>query len=101
MNEIPPGPTEHLAFPINFREQTVLRISIAKVVIGFIQFVVGIVDLFFVPYFTSTIAFPIWCGLLVRFLLMFINFGVINSMQAAQTFIPGLNIFNTRLGKNC
>ena len=85
VNETPSGLAERLAFPINFRENAVLRISIAKIVIGFIQFVVGIADIFFLPFFTSIIAFPIWCGLLVSLFLMFMNAAVIKSMQAAKT----------------
>ena len=73
VNETPSGPAQRLTFPINFRENAVLRISIAKIVIGFIQVVVGIADIFFLPFFTSIIAFPIWCGLLVRLILVFMN----------------------------
>ena len=75
VNETPPA--QRLTFPINFREKQVLGISVAKIVIGSIQLVAGIANIFFLPFFTSIIAFPIWCGLLVRLFFLFNVRGVV------------------------
>ncbi|XP_065058661.1 uncharacterized protein LOC135686373 isoform X2 [Rhopilema esculentum] len=51
-------------FPIRFQSGPVLAVSIVKCIIGSLQFLFGIINIIFVPFFTSYVAFPIWCGLL-------------------------------------
>ncbi len=61
-----PQPSDYTTFPLSYKRGPVLIISILKCVIGFIQITVGIANIFVVPYFISWIAFPVWCGILVR-----------------------------------
>ncbi len=59
-------PITNSTFPISYQSNSVLAVSILKFIIGFIQFVIGIADAVVLPYYwTSYIAFPIWCGVLV------------------------------------
>ncbi len=56
----------NLTFPISFNHNAVAVVSILKCIIGFLQFVIGIVDAAALSYYwTSDVAFPIWCGILV------------------------------------
>ena len=52
-------------FPISFSFNTAFILGILKCAIGFVEFVLGVVNIFAVDYFTSFIAVPIWCGLTV------------------------------------
>ena len=94
VNETPPA--ERLTFPITFREKPVLGISVAKIVIGFIQLVAGIANIFFLPFFTSIIAFPIWCGLLVRRIFLYVRVIIYKSNAGLSSesfpFTSGRNI---------
>ena len=56
-----------LQFPIYFSKKGVLSVSIIKCVVGSIQLILGIINIFNVPHWTSEIAAPIWCGFLVRY----------------------------------
>lgn len=66
VNQQPPQqPQQQSQFPISFSIRIVFVFAILKCIIGFMEFVVGIVNIFAVGYFTSVVAFPIWCGLTV------------------------------------
>ena len=60
-----PQPRRQFQFPISFPPGPVLAVSIVKCIVGSLYFIFGIVNIFAIPYFTSFVAFPIWCGLLV------------------------------------
>ncbi len=58
-------PSTSTRFPISYPRNPVLAISIFKIIIGTLQFVFGIPNIFVVKYFTSYVAFPVWCGIVV------------------------------------
>ncbi|XP_065058671.1 uncharacterized protein LOC135686381 [Rhopilema esculentum] len=53
-----------LQFPIYFSKMGVLSVSVIKCVVGSIQVILGIINIFYVPHLSSEIAAPIWCGVL-------------------------------------
>lgn len=59
-------------FPLKLKLNWIVACSIFQCILGSILTIVGIVNIFAVPYWTSIIAFPIWCGLLVS--VAFMNF---------------------------
>eukprot|EP00795_Rhopilema_esculentum_P000747 gene747-10466_t len=60
-----PQSRRQFQFPISFPPGPVLAVSIGKCIIGSLYIIFGIVNIFVIPYFTSYIAFPTWCGLLI------------------------------------
>ncbi len=56
----------NLIFPISYNKKFVNIVSIKNVIVGVLQIIVGIVKIAAMPYLTSFIAAPIWCGILVR-----------------------------------
>ncbi|XP_065058667.1 uncharacterized protein LOC135686376 isoform X2 [Rhopilema esculentum] len=60
-----PQSRRQFQFPISFPPRPVLVVSIAQCIIGSLYFIFGIVNIIVIPYFTSYIAFPVWCGLVI------------------------------------
>ncbi|XP_065058668.1 uncharacterized protein LOC135686377 [Rhopilema esculentum] len=60
-----PQSKEKFQFPIRFPPRPVLVVSIAQCIVGSLHFIFGLVSIFVVPYFTSYVAFPVWCGLVI------------------------------------
>eukprot|EP00795_Rhopilema_esculentum_P000748 gene748-10468_t len=85
-------------FPIRFQSGPVLAVSIVKCIIGSLQFLFGIINIIFVPFFTSYVAFPIWCGLLSYMMSSLSFLGLLSEslVSAIKLFWPmAFDLFST------
>ena len=92
-------PPQHNRFPISFNLTIVFVFGILKCIIGFLEFVFGVVNIFFLYYFTSYVAFPIWCGLIVsifHFTIAVLDLKcVIETMGMGEAYQPSMNMVHT------
>ncbi len=67
-------PITNSTFPISYKPKSVLAVSALKIIIGFLQIVIGIVDVVLQPdYWAFYTASPIWCGVLVGTTALLLN----------------------------
>ena len=58
-------PPQQSHFPISFNFKIAVVFGVFKFTIGFVEFVLGLLNIFAIDFYTSYVAFPIWCGLIV------------------------------------
>lgn len=57
------GPAD--TFPYRFKPRTIFSVSVLKLFIGALALIIGIINAPVIQHYSSHVAFPIWCGLVV------------------------------------